>query len=71
MLAGLDRINKSELLPRNKKNFKGFKTLRKIKLTSTRMLVRQGKNSYPDEIVAICMRVELDDIAGIFKSKYK
>jgi len=28
VLAGLDRINKVELLPRNQKTFKGFKTLK-------------------------------------------
>ena len=39
VLAGLDRMNKGELLPRNKKNFKGFKTVKEIKLTDTRMVV--------------------------------
>ena len=71
VLAGLDRMNKGELLPRNQKNFKGFKTLKEIKLTDTRMLVQPGKNGGPDEIVAIFMRRDLDHIASIFKSKYK
>ena len=71
VLAGLDRMNKGELLPRNQKNFKGFKTLKEIKLTDTRMLVQPGKNGGPDEIVAIFMRRDLDNIASIFKSKYK
>jgi hypothetical protein len=39
VLAGLDRMNKGELLPRNQKNFQGFKTRKEIKLTRTRMLV--------------------------------
>lgn len=67
VLAGLDRMNKGELLPRNQKNFKGFKT----KLTDTRMLVQPGKNGGPDQIVAIFMRRDLDNIASIFKGKYK
>ena len=71
VLAGLDRMNKGELLPRNQKNFKGFKTLKEIKLTDTRMLVQPGKNGGPDEIVAIFMRRDLDNIASIFTSKYK
>lgn len=71
VLAGLDRMNKGELLPRNQKNFKGFKTLKEIKLTDTRMLVQPGQNGGPDQIVAIFMRRDLDNIASIFKSKYK
>jgi hypothetical protein len=71
ILAGLDRINKGELLPRNQKNFKGCKTLKEIKLTDTRMLVQPGKNSDPDQIVAIFMRRDLKNIASIFKDKYK
>ena len=71
VLAGLDRMNKGELLPRNQKNFKGFKTLKEIKLTDTRMLVQPGKNGDPDQIVAIFMRRDLENIASIFKGKYK
>ena len=71
VLAGLDRMNKGELLPRNQKNFKGFKKLKEIKLTDTRMLVQPGKNGGPDQIVAIFMRRDLDNIASIFKGKYK
>ena len=71
VLAGLDRMNKGELLPRNQKNFKGFKTLKEIKLTDTRMLVQPGQNGGPDQIVAIFMRRDLDNIASIFKGKYK
>ena len=71
VLAGLDRMNKGELLPRNQKNFKGFKTLKEIKLKDTRMLVKPGKNGGPDQIVAIFMRRDLDNIASIFKGKYK
>jgi len=64
-------MNKGELLPRNQKNFKGFKTLKEIKLTDTRMLVQPGQNGRPDQIVAIFMRRDLDNIASIFKYKYK
>ena len=64
-------MNKGELLPRNQKNFKGFKTLKEIKLTDTRMLVQPGKNGGPDEIVAIFMQRDLENIASIFKGKYK
>ena len=73
VLAGLDRMrmSKAELLPRNQKNFKGFKTLKEIKLTDTRMLVQRGQNGGPDQIVAIFMRRDLDNIASIFKGKYK
>ena len=71
VLARLDRMNKGELLPRNQKNFKGFKTLKEIKLTDTRMLVQPGQNGGPDQIVAIFMRRDLDNIVSIFKGKYK
>jgi hypothetical protein len=71
VLAGLDKMNKGELLPRNQKNFKGFKTLKEIKLTDTRMLIQPGKNGDPDQIVAIFMRRDLENIASIFKGKYK
>jgi hypothetical protein len=71
VLAGLDRMNKGELLPRNQKPFKGFKTLKEIKLTDTRILVQPGQNGGPDQIVAIFMRRDLDYIASIFKDKYK
>lgn len=70
VLAGLDTMNKGELLPRNQKNFKGFKTLKEIKLTDTRMLIQPGQNGGPDQIVAIFMRRDLDNIASIFKNKY-
>jgi hypothetical protein len=71
VLAALDKMSKGELLPRNQKNFKGFKTLKEIKLTDTRMLVQSGKNGGTDQIVAIFMRSDLDNIASIFKYKYK
>ena len=71
VLAGLHRMNNGELLPRNQKNFKGFKTLKEIKVTDTRMLVQPGKNGGPDEIVAIFMRRGLNNIVPIFKGKYK
>ncbi len=34
------------------------------------MLVRPGKNGKPDEIIAICLRRDLDDIAKKFKNKF-
>ena len=71
VLAGLDRMNKGELLPRNQKNFKGFKTLKELKFTKTRMLVQPGINGSPDQIVAIFMRRDMDNIASNFKGKYK
>ena len=71
VLAGLDRMNSGKLLPRNQKNFKGFKTLKELKFTKTRMLVQPGINGGPDQIVAIFMRRDMDDIASNFKGKYK
>jgi hypothetical protein len=71
VLAGLDRMDKGELLPRNQKHLKGFKTLKEIKLTDTRMLVQLEKNGNPDQIVAIFMRRDLENIVSIFKGKYK
>jgi len=64
-------MDKGELIPRNKKNFKGFKTLKEIKLTDTRILVQTGKNGAPDKIVAIVMRRDLEDLVPKLKSKYK
>jgi hypothetical protein len=64
-------MNKGELLSRNQKNFKGFKTLKEIKLTDTRILLQPGQNGNPDQILAIFMRRDLDNIASIFKGKYK
>jgi hypothetical protein len=63
-------MNNGELLSRAQKNFKGFKTLKKIKLTDTRMIVQPGKNGDSDQIVAIFMRRDLENIASIFKGKY-
>jgi len=64
-------MKKGELLPRNQKDFKGFKTLKEIKLNKTRMLVQPGKNDAPDTIVAIFMRRDMNDISLAFKNKYK
>jgi hypothetical protein len=50
---------------KKRKHFKGFK------LTDTRMLVQLGKNGNPDQIVAIFMRRDLENIVSIFKGKYK
>jgi hypothetical protein len=71
VLAGLDKMNSGTLVPRNQKDFKGFKTLKEIKSTDTRMFVQPGKNGDPDQIVAIFMRRDLENITSIFKGKYK
>ena len=71
VLAGLDKMKKAELLPRNYKDFKGFNTLKEIKLNKSRMLVQPGKNSAPDTIVAIFMRRDIDDVVLALKNKYK
>ena len=71
VLAGLDKMNNGELLPRNQKNFKGFKNLKEVKLNDTRMLVQPGINGGPDQIVAIFMRRDLDNIVSNFQGKYK
>lgn len=64
-------MKKGELLPRNQKDLKGFKTLKEIKLNKSRILVQQGKNGAPDTIVAIFMRCDIDDVILAFKNKYK
>jgi hypothetical protein len=64
-------MDKGKLLSRDQKNFKGFNTLKEIKLKKTRMLLQSGQNGGPDQIVAIFMRTDLDEIASIFKGKYK
>jgi hypothetical protein len=71
VLAGLDKMDSGKLLPRSQKNFKGFKTLKELKFTKTRMLVQPGINGGPDQIVAIFMRRDMDNIALNFKGKYK
>jgi hypothetical protein len=70
VLAGLKRIDKGELLPRNQKTFKACKTLNEIKFGKTRMLTQTGQNGGPDQIVAIFMRNDLEKIASIFKGIY-
>ena len=44
IISNLDKIDRGKLLPRNEKDFKGFKTLKELKFTKTRMLIRPGKN---------------------------
>ena len=55
VFAGLHIMNKGEFIPRNQKTFKGFKTLKEIKLTYARMLGQSGQSSGTDQIVAIFM----------------
>ena len=64
-------MKKGELLPRNQKDFKGFKTLKEIKLNKSRMFVQPGKKGATDTIVTIFMRRNIDDIVLVFKDKYK
>ena len=71
VVAGLDKMNNGELLPRNQKNFKGFKTLKELKFTKTRMLIQPWINDGPDQIVAIFMRRDLNNVALNLKGKYK
>jgi hypothetical protein len=71
VLAALDLINTGKLLPRHQKNFKGFKTLKELKFNKTRMLVQPGTDGGTDQIVAIFMRDDMENIVAIFKSKYK
>ena len=71
VLAALERMHNGELLPRNQKNFKGFKTLKEMKFSDTRMLVRPGKNGNPDEIIVIFMKRDLNRVKANLKSKYK
>jgi len=61
-------MNKGELLPRNKKNFKGLKEL---KFKDTRMIVRPGKNGALDEILAIFFRSDMKTIEKGLKNNYK
>ena len=70
VLDGLARMDSGELLPRNEKNFKKFKTLKEIKLTNTRMLVRPGKDGAPDEILVIFMKKEIKNVENNLKKKY-
>jgi len=64
-------MNNGKLITRNKKNFQGFKTLKELKFTKTRMLIQPVINNNPDQIVAISVRRDLDNIASNFKGKYK
>ena len=63
-------MNNGKLLTRNQKALQNFKNLKKVKLHKTRMLVRPGKNGKPDEILAIFLRRDLDDMAKKFKTKF-
>ena len=45
--------------------------MKELKFTKTRMLVQPGINGGPDQIVAIFMRRDMDNIASNFKGKYK
>jgi hypothetical protein len=68
--AGVEKINNDRLLPRNLSSVEGFDTLRELKFKDTRMIVQVGKNGNPDQIVAICMRDDLENVLKKFKTKY-
>lgn len=70
IISNLYKIDRGELLPRNQKDFKGFTTLKELKFTETRMLVRPGKKGEPDEIIAIFLRRDLNNVAKKLKNKY-
>lgn len=61
----------SELLPGNQKDFKGFKTIKEIKLKDTQMFLDQKKNGAPDKIITIFMRRNLNDVSSKLKDIYK
>lgn len=71
VLEALSKIEKGELLPRNQKDFKGFKSLKELKFSNTRMLMQPGKDGEPDKIVVICMRRDLDDLVPKLRKKYE
>ena len=71
VLEALSKIEKGELLPRNEKDFKGFKSLKELKFSNTRMLMQPGKDGEPDKIVVICMRRDLDDLVPKLRKKYE
>jgi hypothetical protein len=71
VLEALRKIDKGELLPRNQKDFKGFKSLKELKFSNTRMLMQPGKDGEPDKIVVICMRRDLDDLVPKLRKKYE
>ena len=66
----MDKIDRGELPSWNEKDFKGFKTLKESKFTKTWTLIRPGKNGKPDEIIAIFLRRDLDDVAKKLKNKF-
>ena len=69
--SAIKKISKNQLLPRNYKTFKGFKSLKELKFTNTKMLMKQGVNGAPNEIVAIMIRPKLENMGCSFKGKYK
>ena len=73
VLAGLNNMNNKQFFQSHKKDFKGFKTFEEIKLNKTRVIIQRGKNGGPLQIVAICMRDDLNNLALKlkFKSKYQ
>ena len=71
VLAGLAKMDRGELLPRNEKNFQSFKELKEIKLQDTRMLVKPGQKGAPDEIVVIFMKNDMAKVEKNLKKVFK
>jgi hypothetical protein len=71
VLAGLEKMNKGELVPRNQKALQGFKNLKEVKLNKTRIIVNPGKNGAPDQIVGIVMRKHLENFTTKLAKKFK
>jgi hypothetical protein len=71
LLAGLKRMDKGELLPRNEKSLKGFKKLKEVKLNDVRVIVNPGRKGDPDEIVGIVMRKDLKAFTNGFDKKFQ
>ena len=70
LLNGLDRMDQGNLLPRNVKDFKGYKSLKEIKLKELRMLIQPGKNGQPDKIISIFRKPKLQIIKKCIKGRY-
>jgi hypothetical protein len=62
-------MNSGELLPRNQKDFKGFKNLKELKFKDTRIIILPPKNAAPEEIVAIFLRNDMKTIEKGFEKQ--
>jgi hypothetical protein len=71
VLAGLGRMNRGELVPRNQKALQGFKNLKEVKLNKTPIIVNPGKNGAPNQIVGIVMRKHLERFTTKLAKNFK